>query len=128
MIYTDIFITYQYFVIKWATLADISEWYDPITGQGEAVWIALTPPLLDKSVFGLAAAQTFYQPTNVYDHFAGHCAPDELDDVYLMKYCDNYTQMMWASSDKAGIAVINDCPSGSMLCSTYVVMRFSPKG
>ena len=105
---------------KLVTLVDISEWYDPTTSEGEAVWLALTPPILDTSVFGLAAAQTFYQRTNHYNHVAGHCAPGE--------FCDDYTQMMWASSDKAGIGVVQDCPSGSFLCSTYVVMRFSPKG
>ena len=114
-------------LLKWTTLADISEWYDSTTGQGEAVWIALTPPLADKSILGQAAAQTIYQPAYVYNYFTGHCEPDSFDDVHLLKHCDNFTQMMWASSDKAGIGVVQDCP-GSMLCSTYVVMRFSPKG
>ena len=72
-------------------------------------------------MLGVAAAQTFYDQINDYDHLAGHCAPNAS--------CDEYTQMMWASSDKAGIGIVQDCPpSSSMLCSTYVVMRFSPKG
>ena len=72
------------------------------------------------SVLGVAAAQTFYQQINDYNHLTGECATGA--------DCSEYTQMMWASSTKAGIGVVQDCNTGSMLCTTYVVMRFTPAG
>jgi hypothetical protein len=87
---------------------------------GEAVWVALTPPLADLSVLGVAAAQTFYQQIGDYNHLTGECATGA--------DCSDYTQMMWASSTHSGIGVVQDCGTGSMLCTTYVVMRFSPAG
>merc|ERR1712159_214257 len=87
---------------------------------GEAVWIALTPPLADLSVLGVAAAQTFYQQKSDYNHLTGECSSGS--------DCSDYTQMMWAASTGTGIGVVQDCQTGQFLCTTYVVMRFSPAG
>ena len=102
-------------------LADISQWYDPNNSQGETVWIALTPPLADLSLLGVGAVQTFYQQINDYNHISGQCSPG----AYT---CDDYTQMMWASSIKAGFGIVQECVAGEFLCTTYVVVRYSPKG
>lgn len=102
--------------------ANEATWQDASNdgSYGEAVWVALTPPLADLSVLGVAAAQTFYQQIGDYNHLTGECATGA--------DCSDYTQMMWASSTHSGIGVVQDCGTGSMLCTTYVVMRFSPAG
>ena len=70
--------------------------------------------------FGVAAAQNFYMQSNDYNHISGQCAPGA--------FCDDYTQMMWASSNKAGFGIVQECIDGEFLCTTYVVVRYSPKG
>ena len=105
---------------RYLNSANQYEWYDTNTAQGEVVWIALTPPLRDQSVLGVAAAQTFYQQINDYNFNTGECG--------IGAFCNSFTQMMWASSTQAGYGIVQDCSTGSMLCTTYVVIRFSPKG
>ena len=100
--------------------SDSATWKDPSTTNGEIVWIAMTPPLADPSVLGVAAAQTFYQQKDNFNHSTFECASGA--------NCDDYTQMMWASSTKMGVGIVQHCDPGQFLCTSYVVMRFNPAG
>merc|ERR1712157_476735 len=53
--------------------SDSATWKDPSTTNGEIVWIAMTPPLADPSVLGVAAAQTFYQQKDNFNHSTFEC-------------------------------------------------------
>jgi len=101
-----------------------STWRDPLLVNSdtiaELVWIAMTPPLADPAVLGVAAAQTFYQEKDKYNHETHECVTNGA--------CDNYTQMMWQGSTQIGIGVVQDCDPGQFLCTSYVVIRFSPPG
>jgi len=100
--------------------SDSTTWKDPSTTNGEIVWIAMTPPLADPSVLGVAAAQTFYQQKDNFNHNSFECASGA--------NCDDYTQMMWASSTAMGVGIVQNCDPGQFLCTSYVVMRFNPAG
>ena len=80
----------------------------------------MTPPLADPSVLGVAAAQTFYQQKDNFNHNSFECASGA--------NCDDYTQMMWASSTSMGVGIVQNCDPGQFLCTSYVVMRFNPAG
>ena len=80
----------------------------------------MTPPLSDPSVLAVAAAQTFYIQKDDFNHNSFECASG--------KSCDEYTQMMWASSTSMGVGIVQSCDPGQFLCTSYVVMRFTPAG
>ena len=90
--------------------------------EGESVWIAFTPPLAYIDVLAVAAAQTFYMQIDSYDHTSEKIEPADFDDF------DDYTQMIWASTEKVGIGIHQQCTPGEFLCLSYVVFRYSPKG
>ena len=75
---------------------------------------------LDPSILGVEAAKTFYQQRDNFNHNSFECASGA--------NCDDYTQMMWASSLFMGIGIVQNCNPGQFLCTAYVVMRFSPAG
>jgi len=102
--------------------SNAASWKDPSNdgSYGEIVWIAMTPPLSDPSVLGVAAAQTFYQQKDNFNHNSFECASGQS--------CDDYTQMMWASSTSMGVGIVQSCDPGQFLCTSYVVMRFTPAG
>lgn len=102
--------------------SNAATWKDPSNdgSYGEIVWIAMTPPLSDPSVLGVAAAQTFYQQKDNFNHNSFECASGQS--------CDDYTQMMWASSTSMGVGIVQSCDPGQFLCTSYVVMRFTPAG
>ena len=85
------------------------------------------PPVQDVyGVYGVAAAITFYQQKHLYHHISGWCSEGGL--IPLRDSCMDYTQMVWANTEKVGIGIHQNCNSGSMLCDTYVVFKYSPKG
>ena len=90
--------------------------------EGESVWIGKTPALASIDVLAVAAAQTFYMQIDSYDHTSEKIEPADFDDF------DDYTQMMWASTEKIGIGIRQLCTPGQFLCDSYVVFRYSPKG
>ena len=74
----------------------------------------------DLSIFGVTAAETFYQQKDNFNHNSFECASGA--------NCDDYTQMMWASSLFMGVGIVQNCDQGVFACNAYVVMRFSPAG
>ena len=90
--------------------------------EGESVWIAFTPPMASIDALAVAAAQTFYMQKDSYDHTTEKIEPADFDDF------DDYTQMIWASTEKVGIGIHQQCTPGQFLCVSYVVFRYSPKG
>ena len=55
--------------------SDPDSWKNPNTRNGQAIWIALTPPLLNKGPLGVAAAQTFYQQVTPHRFCSGDSSP-----------------------------------------------------
>ena len=49
----------------------------------EAIWIALTPSTPETEIYGVAAAQTFYQDMDLYNFHTGQCAQGWVLQTFL---------------------------------------------
>ena len=76
-----------------------------------------TPPLANLSVLGVAGIQTFHRlQSPKYNYNKQRCKTGE--------NCDDLTRILSESLSRIGIGMAQDCETGSMLCKTYVVVRF----
>lgn len=77
-----------------------------------------TPPLANFSVLGVAGIQTFHRGQSPkYNYNKQRCKPGES--------CDDLERILSESLSRIGIGIAQDCGAETMLCKTYVVIRFN---
>ena len=69
-------------------------------------------------VLGVAGIQTFHRFQDPdYNYNKQRCRTG--------KYCDDLTRLLSESLSRIGIGMAQDCGNGTILCKTYVVVRFN---
>ena len=83
-------------------------------------WVLLLHKLSTRKKYFSILSSSFYSLQDNFNHSTFECATG--------LNCDDYTQMMWASSTSVGVGIAQNCQSGQFLCTSYVVFRFTPAG